>query len=61
MTTPFSMPPTDQLSSPTNHTGATLNRAVIDALPDPIFLKDSSGVYLHCNAAFEEFADATLR
>jgi PAS domain S-box-containing protein len=34
----------------------SLLRGLIDALPDPIFLKDTQGRYQRCNAAFESFA-----
>jgi PAS domain S-box-containing protein len=34
---------------------AAFLQQVIDAIPSPVFFKDSSGVYLGCNRAFEEF------
>lgn len=30
-------------------------QAVLDALPSPVFVKDTEGVYLACNVAFERF------
>jgi len=33
-------------------------RSLIDALPDLIWLKDSQGIYLSCNARFEQFFGA---
>lgn len=34
---------------------ANLLQAVINAVPVPIFFKDAEGLYLGCNAAFEEY------
>ncbi len=33
----------------------SLNQQLIEALPNPLFFKDTSGHYLGCNRAFEEF------
>ncbi|MFT6913747.1 MAG: diguanylate cyclase (GGDEF)-like protein/PAS domain S-box-containing protein [Motiliproteus sp.] len=37
----------------------TLLQSVINAIPTPLFFKDSEGVYLGCNQAFEEFVGKT--
>ena len=37
----------------------TLLQSVINAIPAPIFFKDSAGVYLGCNHAFEKFVGKT--
>ena len=37
----------------------SLLRALIDSIPDLIFFKDPSGIYLGCNKAFEGFAGHT--
>lgn len=31
-------------------------QALIDAIPNPVFFKDTNGVFVGCNAAFEEFS-----
>jgi two-component system, cell cycle sensor histidine kinase and response regulator CckA len=49
-------PPTDLARTLFQDAGDTHVRALVDSLPDPIFLKDLAGAYLRCNAAFEEFA-----
>lgn len=36
-----------------------LLKSLIDSVPDLIFYKDTNGVYLGCNAAFEKFAGKT--
>ncbi len=35
-------------------------RAVVNTLPDPVWLKDAQGVYLACNARFESLYGATV-
>ncbi|MFT5719922.1 MAG: diguanylate cyclase (GGDEF)-like protein/PAS domain S-box-containing protein [Motiliproteus sp.] len=37
----------------------TLLQSVINAIPTPLFFKDSGGIYLGCNQAFEEFVGKT--
>jgi PAS domain S-box-containing protein len=34
----------------------SLLHGLIDSLPDPMYVKDPAGVYLRCNAAFEQYA-----
>jgi two-component system, cell cycle sensor histidine kinase and response regulator CckA len=34
-------------------------KAILDALPDPVWLKDAEGVYLSCNQGFEWFFGAS--
>jgi PAS domain S-box-containing protein len=53
------LPPTDLVRAPIAETGDALFRAIVDSLPDPIFLKLPNGTYLRCNAAFEQFAGRT--
>jgi diguanylate cyclase (GGDEF)-like protein/PAS domain S-box-containing protein len=36
-------------------------KATIDAIPDPVWLKDTGGVYLNCNPVFERFFGAAGR
>lgn len=38
----------------------TLLQSVINAIPAPVFFKDSDGIYLGCNQAFTEFVGKTF-
>ena len=58
-TTPPPPAPDPAAAPPWNaQVSGQLLRTILDAIPDPVWLKDADGVYLECNARFEAFFGA---